>query len=593
MDLLEELQSLSLGLVFLGVIFTIVAALFVIISILLIYSLLMVTVEEKSFEIGIYRMVGVNKIGLITMVMLKAFFFVLPAIIAGYLLSILILWLVYSLLFNAAMGVKMAPIPTFMATFYALIVGLIIPILSSLYPMRIVLSKTLTDALNYSTSKTKAVFVKIIQAKNFDKKPYIVFGVISVIYGLSIYYFLPLSLISLNFSLMLIIFFMILIGMFCGMVLLALNLQRILEITFVYVFLFYERTSTRMIVLKNMIAHKPRNRTTILIYAMSVGFLIMIIVSYNLEIINAAAIAQLEEGHYLYAQTSNSAGVPAAVPENLLAPYKDKIEYLAYETHDPEDSVLGLGYNNMIASDSLGLIEFETGFIGVTPFYEKTLMKQYLMVGAQNTSTSLDLIEQLYTPRGMQSVGLPAYIQERLGIHPNNFDETLRSTLYTSNWNVFTTQRCLWSTKLFPGKDMIERKNEYGYDTIVSVPTFRKLIGASSKNMMNFIFHRVAIKLKDIHSEKDTKDIRKALEENFVFRQNIIYDHISGSGNLNSAGLILDLIFNVIIGSVMFLCYFALSSSMTANMIEQKKEIGVLRAIGLKKTRIYFLYIYE
>lgn len=41
----------------------------------------MVTVEEKSFEIGIYRMVGLNKCGLVTMVLLKAFFFVIPAVI--------------------------------------------------------------------------------------------------------------------------------------------------------------------------------------------------------------------------------------------------------------------------------------------------------------------------------------------------------------------------------------------------------------------------------------------------------------------------------------------------------------------------------
>ena len=60
-DILEELQQLSLGLVFLGIIFSVISVLFIIISILLIYSLLMVTVEEKSFEIGIYRMVGLNK----------------------------------------------------------------------------------------------------------------------------------------------------------------------------------------------------------------------------------------------------------------------------------------------------------------------------------------------------------------------------------------------------------------------------------------------------------------------------------------------------------------------------------------------------
>ena len=43
----------------------------------------------------------------------------------------------------------------------------------------------------------------------------------------------------------------------------------------------------------------------------------------------------------------------------------------------------------------------------------------------------------------------------------------------------------------------------------------------------------------------------------------------------------------------MVLCFFALSANMTANLFEQTKEIGVLRAIGLTKGRIKLMYFYE
>jgi ABC-type antimicrobial peptide transport system permease subunit len=43
----------------------------------------------------------------------------------------------------------------------------------------------------------------------------------------------------------------------------------------------------------------------------------------------------------------------------------------------------------------------------------------------------------------------------------------------------------------------------------------------------------------------------------------------------------------------MFLCFFALSANMSANIYEQTKEIGVLRAMGFKKLRIKMLYFYE
>jgi ABC-type antimicrobial peptide transport system permease subunit len=49
----------------------------------------------------------------------------------------------------------------------------------------------------------------------------------------------------------------------------------------------------------------------------------------------------------------------------------------------------------------------------------------------------------------------------------------------------------------------------------------------------------------------------------------------------------------VIIAITMFLCFFSLSSSMTANLYEQTKEIGVLRSIGFTKIRIIILYTYE
>lgn len=43
----------------------------------------------------------------------------------------------------------------------------------------------------------------------------------------------------------------------------------------------------------------------------------------------------------------------------------------------------------------------------------------------------------------------------------------------------------------------------------------------------------------------------------------------------------------------MFLCFFALQGSMSANMYEQTKEIGILRSIGFTRVRICLLYFYE
>jgi len=111
---------------------------------------------------------------------------------------------------------------------------------------------------------------------------YIIFGLISIIYGFSIYYFLPLALLSFNFSMILNIFFFILISMLFGLSMLAYNVQRFLEIILAYVFLIFENNSMRMMVLKNLSAHRMRNKMTSIIYSIALGFIIFLIVSYNL-----------------------------------------------------------------------------------------------------------------------------------------------------------------------------------------------------------------------------------------------------------------------------------------------------------------------
>jgi len=50
------------------------------------------SVEQKSFENGIMRLVGLTKYGYITMIITQAIMFVLPSIVLGYLASIPLLW---------------------------------------------------------------------------------------------------------------------------------------------------------------------------------------------------------------------------------------------------------------------------------------------------------------------------------------------------------------------------------------------------------------------------------------------------------------------------------------------------------------------
>ena len=57
-----------MGILIVNLIFNLVKSLLIIISVLIIYSLLMVSVESKNFEIAVIRMVGLQKGGIIGLV---------------------------------------------------------------------------------------------------------------------------------------------------------------------------------------------------------------------------------------------------------------------------------------------------------------------------------------------------------------------------------------------------------------------------------------------------------------------------------------------------------------------------------------------
>ena len=182
---------------FIGLIFDVLLMIFVVVACLLIYSLLLISVETKTFEIGVMRLVGLTKTGFIGMIMTQAALFVLPSVVLGFLLSLPCIWLIYSFLFSDDLGFSPSILPGWPATIQALLIGILIPILSSIVPIRRALSKNLTDALNtQQRKKNGAVLITFTDNAKKNIVPHVVFGTICVLFGVSIYYFLPLSLLK-------------------------------------------------------------------------------------------------------------------------------------------------------------------------------------------------------------------------------------------------------------------------------------------------------------------------------------------------------------------------------------------------------------
>ena len=153
-DLLGQMQKLSYAVLFIGLIFDILLIMFIIVSILLIYSLLMISVETKAFEIGVMRLVGLSKSGFVAMIFTQAGFFVFPSVILGCACCLPCIWLIYHFLFTSDMGFSPSIIPELSAIIQAILIGILIPTFSAVVPIRSALAVSLNDALNTNRKKS-------------------------------------------------------------------------------------------------------------------------------------------------------------------------------------------------------------------------------------------------------------------------------------------------------------------------------------------------------------------------------------------------------------------------------------------------------
>ena len=141
------------------------------------------------------------------------------------------------------------------SSFQAIIIGSLIPLISSIIPIQAVLKLSLPDSLDNLKSKTKAMYVNILAKNKKDVTALLIFGSMALSFGFGIYYLLPLSLISYNFSLAMTLFLGILFGMIIAIAILTINFMSIINSLLSNIFLFYEKTSTRLLVKKNLMAH--------------------------------------------------------------------------------------------------------------------------------------------------------------------------------------------------------------------------------------------------------------------------------------------------------------------------------------------------
>ena len=141
-------------------------------------------------------------------------------------------------------------------------------------------------------------------------------------------------------------------------------------------------------------------------------------------------------------------------------------------------------------------------------------------------------------------------------------------------------------------------------DAIISIPQYLDILQKcrnyfiERSSQFRFIGYKdlpiwgINIKPKEGVTKEDIDEISDIIKHNGP-RGMDLWLFASLNKRLNTVSNIIFLIFYIISSIVLIFCLFNLTASMTINIFEQKKEIAIMRSLGMKKRHVIFIYIAE
>ena len=268
---------------FLDQIFGSVMAVLIVLGAMLIYALLLGNVSDKTYEYGMLRALGFERNSLIGLLLISSAFFTIPGIGLG-LIGAWFLWVPLSLLFQLLTSAPPDYSLDWSSIVLAVVVGVVMPIVANIGPIKRALSRTLRDSLDVYHNVQDETNVKIIKLKDIGFRPLSFFvSVVVILIGFLVYYLIPYAFTYNNFPLFLGILQVMLLSMVLGLCLIATTLQPFLERIVLWCIVWGRDANLLSLMQKNMSAHRPRNQKTALMFTISLGFIIFAGASFSLQ----------------------------------------------------------------------------------------------------------------------------------------------------------------------------------------------------------------------------------------------------------------------------------------------------------------------
>ena len=284
MPIYTTMKTIEIAKVFLQNIFIGIMVFLWLLSVLLIYSLMLGNVDERTYEFGMLRSLGFKKINLTMMIVIQGFIFAIPGVILG-LVSSYIANNYISFLLNWYTGIIMPYFLSGKTILWGTFIGISIPLISSYFPIKKALDANLKETLTIFNKKIGDLFVSMVKLENLGiSASSLLASIVIIVIGFATYYIAPLSFLLMDPGIFVFIMTMILIIMLIGLIIIIqLFIPQLQNLVLKIIMLFaYKDKNIHFVVKKNLQGHQKRNQKVSIMFMIALGFIIFAGCTLNL-----------------------------------------------------------------------------------------------------------------------------------------------------------------------------------------------------------------------------------------------------------------------------------------------------------------------
>jgi ABC-type antimicrobial peptide transport system permease subunit len=618
LEVLGFSEWLSVGIT---IIFVFVSMISMLISGVLINGILKTSVEERIREFGIFRTLGATKTHNLMIVLLQGFLLcnfgtILGIIFAQLATQFIVLPFAETVIAGTIPG--LAGNVTYSITFFSVlisyVIGITVGIIVSLSPAIQVMKLQLIESIHpYRHEDT----LYHLQKKASINYKLIIVGLILAINGLFVIIAIPRIFISGDLALISGMLIALLIVFLVGTTLAGLGVIPIVLHFFIQLFKIISRKLSPVYKIF-IFRYARRNSSTVLIFAFTFSFVIFTSAAFRFLSDEEIIGTKLSLGSDLVIETSgwenpedaDGGGFGLSSDSIQLQSSSFSVNPSRILTTEFEENLMQIEgvekVSSVIASpfhltqiysevgkefsaeigDYAGLSTEDVTLIGIDEEYRSTIDTNFIEFTSGNIETSfVDLFNY--------EKGLSCIISEALAVNLDlNIDNLVRIVIYRGDESEIYTFNIVGIAAHMPGfSDDFSRasRNAANGGVMISQESYIQLMDIPPIPYLDKIF----IKLTEVrtdHSNYIEDLIEKEFNSQYDFEIENLRRSISQGISYYS---ILDTFFTITLDAAIIICLFGLISSSYSTIIERKKEIGIIRTLGLKGNQINHLFTIE